>query len=149
MSCHLLHWLLVHLHPLISERVEVVWILDIVDKNGYVFLHDAPLIDEICGCVHINATLLAGLKELLSFIEEVDRKNRLLNIWPHRKLLLDHRSLLLRAGMRLDVVFSHEVQKLPWQLVQGFFCEQMGIVFEVVERYELDDISFHVFTVSI
>ena len=149
MSCHLLHWLLVHLHPLISERVKVVWILDIVDKNGYVFLHDAPLIDEICGCVHINATLLAGLKELLSFIEEVDRKNRLLNIWPHRKLLLDHRSLLLRACMRLDVVFSHEVQKLPWQLVQGFFCEQMGIVFEVVERYELDDISFHVFAVSI
>ena len=149
MSCHLLHWLLVHLHPLISERVKVVWILDIVDKNGYVFLHDAPLIDKICGCVHINATLLAGLKELLSFIEEVDRKNRLLNIWPHRKLLLDHRSLLLRACMRLDVVFSHEVQKLPWQLVQSFFCKQMGIVFEVVERYELDDISFHVFTVSI
>ena len=149
MTSHLLHLLLVHLHSLISERVEVVWILDIVEKYSYIFLYDTPLIDKVCCCIHINTTLLTFLKELLSFIEEVDRKNRLLNIWPHRKLLLDHRSLLLRAGMRLDVIFSHEVQKLTWQLVQGFFCEQVRIVFEVVERYELDDISFHVFAVSI
>ena len=114
MSCHLLHWLLVHLHTLISERVEVVWILDIVEKYGYVFLYDTPLIDEVCCRVHIDATLLTFLEELLPLIEEVDRKNRLLHIWPHRKLLLDHCSLLLSAGMRLDVIFSHEVQKLPW-----------------------------------
>ena len=72
MPNHLLHWLLVHLHPLISERVEVVWILDIVEKYGYVFLHDTLLIDEVCCCVHIHATLLTGLKELLPLIEEVD-----------------------------------------------------------------------------
>ena len=46
--------------------------------------------------------------------------------------------------MRGDIVLTHPIEQLAWNLHQGLFRQHMRIVLEVVEGDELNDISGHV-----
>lgn len=62
---------------------------------------------------------------------------------------MDQSSLLLGAWVWSDPVPAHPVEQLAWHLHQSLLRQHVRVVLELVEGYELDDISGHVATVSI
>ena len=57
--------------------------------------------------------------------------------------------MLLRARMRLNIVFAHEGQELAWDLFKNLFGKQVRIPLKLVKGHELNDIRTHVLTIRL
>ena len=68
---------------------------------------------------------------------------------PQGELLLEGGALLLGAWVRLDIVLTHKVEQLTWDLLKDLLGQQVRIPLELVKWHELDDISAHVLTIRL
>ena len=78
-GCLLLHLslhlhVLRHLHNLVLKRVEIGWVVEMVENNWYVLFNDAFLVDEVCCCIYVNSARGTILEEFFSFFKKVDWK---------------------------------------------------------------------------
>ena len=63
---------------------------------------------------------------------------------PQRELRLNGLSLLLFSGVWVDASLGEKVHNLSRDLLQSFLRKQEGVVLELLEGNELDDVSTHV-----
>ena len=84
------------------------------------------------------------LQELLFLVDEVLGYLVRIVLLAHRERLLDELAFLFGSNMRLNIVFTHEVEKLSGKLHEHFARQHVWIRFEIIKWNELDDISRHV-----
>jgi hypothetical protein len=58
-------------------------------------------------------------------------------------------SLGFSTRVGIDSSLAHVVEELTWNLHESFFSKLRRIVFEVIERYKLNDISLAILSVSL
>ena len=132
----------------ILDRVHVMRVGQMVEKNLVVLLMDALVFQEVLHLYQVHAHLDHLLdKGLLALREEV----LAILVAPDGpllcKLLLDALLAGFVGWVWRDALFLEEVEKLAWDLLKRLLGELGWIVPELTEWNKLHDVSLHVLLV--
>lgn len=133
-----------------SERVDVLWVVHIVDDQFRVLLKHALVLDEVHHLCAVHSHLdhlfdhsIFALGEELVIVAFFFTAE----LCSCSEFLLNEALLFGRCHIWSDVVLSHVIQQLPGHLIEGLFGQLSGIIFEISEGYKLHDVSIHIFLV--
>ena len=133
------------------QRIYIVRIIHQIHHQIHISFNNSLGVKEILDSEQIETKLLALGQKAFFFVDEVfwDQTELIGSLNSHTQLLLNESSLFLSTWIRLNVLLSHKVEKLTGDFHKCFFGKQMRIVFELVERYKLDNIGGHVSSIGV
>ena len=141
---------LLHHHWLLLKDVDILRVIEVINQVIQLHLWQALALQEVLALVQIEAHIGSLLHEGFLLLNEVGGNGADLRPdWPHRELLLDLASLLLRSRMWVDALLAHPVEQLSWHLHERLLRQQVRIVLEVVEGDKLHDVRSHVLAIRL
>jgi len=136
-------------HQRLSQNVDEIGVLKVVEQDIKLSLAQAPRLEEVLSRVGVETHLLGLHEELFSLVDKVFWDHTWLHsIRPHGKLLLDLPTLLFSPWERYNIVLAHPIEELSWDFHEDFPRQEVGVAFEILEGDELDDVCGHVFAVG-
>ena len=151
---HILLWLIHHLLLLLLDNLEHVPEVGLINSHPEclrIHLEQALVLQEVLARIEVEAFTRQHLQESFFLVGEVFWDLRMTGraSGSHRELVLHHASLVFCSSLGQDIVPSHKVKKLTGQFLKDLFREKVGVVSEVVEWHELNDIRSHILTISL
>ena len=146
--------LLVLFLELLTGNLEPVDITSLVVHGSCECLNiqliQALIVEEILHLVQVVPHVGELLHESLLLVAEVlGDVLRLICYRSHRYLLLDQAPLRFRAGVWHDIMPSHPVEELAWDLIKDLFCQELRITPELLIWHKLHDVCRHVLPVPL